>query len=420
MYHSTTDVYQIKRKAVRFAKSIVSKANQVEAKFVTHFIYGTLKSGSVLLKDIAVALHEGVQVKNTIERLSRNLSNPLSPSIRSHYTQKMVQALGKNPVIMVDDSDVIKPHGQAFESLGRVLDGSSRDNKMEKGYHVTEIVGLTAQKHQPVSLFSRIHSSREKRYKSTNDILFQGLHHVISHLEKKATFVFDRGYDMNALFDFMHQNKQQYIIRLTEKRNIHWKGKWFKAPVLRDSRKGKIKTDLTFRENGKTEKKAVYISHLNVTITASKRPICLVLVYGLGEQPMMLATNKPIRSKQDAIGIVRDYMSRWRIEEYFRFKKQHFGFEDFRVRSLMSMNNLNQLLTYALGMLGLVAEQSDTSQLFHRLIHNARALRRKVDFHYYQLAEGVMKTLAYARTGVQDWIPIRETGPHQLTMRLIC
>lgn len=420
MFHSTMDVYQIKRKAVNFAKSIVSKVSQVEAKFVSHFIYGILKSGSVILKDIAVALHEPAQVKNTIERLSRNLNRPLSPSIRTHYTQKIVDALGEKPVIMVDDSDVIKPHGRAFEAMGKVRDGSSKDNKMEKGYHVTEIVGLTAKQHQPVSLFSCIHSSWEKSYKSANDVLFKGLNHVISHLKQKATFIFDRGYDMNALFDFMHQNKQQYIVRLTEKRKIFWKGKWFKSPVLRDSRKGKIKTTLTFRENGKTQKKTVYVSHLNVKITASRRSIRLVLVYGLGEQPMMLATNKPIHGKRDAIGIVRNYMSRWRIEEYFRFKKQHFGFEDFRVRSLTSMNNLNQLLSFAIGMLGLVAETSDTGHLFHRLIHNARALRRDVGFHYYQLAEGVTKTLAHARTGIKDWIPIRETGPRQLTMKLIC
>ena len=56
---------------------------------------------------------------------------------------------------------------------------------------------------------------------------------------------------------------------------------------------------------------------------------------------MMLATNKAIKSKEDVVSIVRTYMSRWRIEEYFRFKKQHFGFENFRVRSLMSINNLN-------------------------------------------------------------------------------
>ncbi|WP_212965694.1 transposase [Lederbergia ruris] len=383
-------------------------------------IYGILKSGSIILKDIAVALNEPVQVKNTIERLSRNLGRSLSPSILSRYTQKVVKALGKEPLILVDDSDVIKPHGRAFEALGKVRDGSSKDHKIEKGYHVTEIVGLSANQKQPISLFSRIHSSWEKSYKSTNEVLFQGLNFVISHLKRNATFVFDRGYDMNALFDFMHQKKQQYIVRLTENRKIFWKGKWFKSTVLRDSRKGKIKTTLTFKENGKVKKETIYVSHLNVKITAGKRSIRLVLVYGLGEKPMMLATNKVIRGKKDAIQIVRAYMSRWRIEEYFRFKKQHFGFEDFRVRSLTSMNNLNQLLTYAMGMLGLLADESEHSGLFQRLIHNSRALRKDIRFYYYQLAEGISATLSHARTGIKDWIPIRNTGPRQLTLKLVC
>ena len=87
MFHSTTDVYQVKRKAIHFAKSIVSQVGQVESKFVIQSIYGILKSGSVILKDMAVALREPIQVKNTIERLSRNLSRPLSASILSLYTQ---------------------------------------------------------------------------------------------------------------------------------------------------------------------------------------------------------------------------------------------------------------------------------------------------------------------------------------------
>lgn len=420
MFYSTKDIYQVKRKSVNFAKSISKKAKQVETKFIADTIHGILKAGSIVLKDISVALHEPVQVKNTIERLSRNLKRPISPSVLFHYTQKVIKTLGESPVILVDDSDVIKPHGQAFEGMGKVRDGSSRDNKIEKGYNVTEIVGLTAEKKQPVSLFSHIHSSSQKNYKSANEILFQGLRHVMSHLKQKATFVFDRGYDMNALFDFMHQHEQHYIVHLTERRKFFWKGKWFKSSVLRDSRKGKIKTTLTFRENGKTEKKPVYISHLNVKITASRRSMRLVLVYGLGEKPMMLATNKPIRGKKDAIGIVHDYMSRWRIEEYFRFKKQHFAFENFRVRSLTSINNLNQLLTYAIGMLGLVTEASNTSQLYHRLIHNSRSLRKDIQFYYYQIAEGILKTLAYAKTGIKDWISTRSTEPRQLTMKLIC
>src|SRR5690625_3472643 len=111
----------------------------------------------------------------------------------------MISALGKQPVILVDDTDVIKPYGEKFESLGKVRDGSSKDNKIEKGYFGTEIVGLTANKKQPISLFSHLHSSIEKGYKSTNEILFQGLNQVIDSLSVKATFIFDRGYDMNAL-----------------------------------------------------------------------------------------------------------------------------------------------------------------------------------------------------------------------------
>ena len=85
-----------------------------------------------------------------------------SLDIQKNYIRKAVKALGKEPIILVDDTDVIKPYGEKFEALGEVRDGSSKGNKIEKGYLVTEIVGLAANKKQPVSLFSHIHSSKEK------------------------------------------------------------------------------------------------------------------------------------------------------------------------------------------------------------------------------------------------------------------
>jgi hypothetical protein len=419
MYNSTTDVYRTKRETINFAKKLVVKEKRVETKFVTQAIYGILRSGSIILKNIGTALNEPIKTENTIDRLSQNLQRNLSTEIQKNYIKKMLDSLEKHPVILVDDSDVIKPHGKKFEALGKVRDGSSLDNKIEKGYLMTEIVGLTTNKKQPVSLFSHLHSSKEKHYKSTNEVLFQGLNQVINNLQSKAVFVFDRGYDMNALFNFMYKREQNFIIRLTERRKIFWKGKWFKATTLRDSRKGKIKTNLIFRREGKEKKEKVYISHLNVRITASKKPIYLVLVYGLGETPMMLATNKIIQGKKDVINIVRTYMSRWRIEEYFRFKKQHFGFENFRVRSLKSINNLNQLLTYAIGLLGLLAEKMNSSTLPHLLIHNAKALRQDIQFYYYQLAEGILSTLAYAKEGIQGWFQIRRNCPRQLELKLV-
>lgn len=418
MFNSTTDVYATKRKTVNFGKSLVPAENRVESKFVTQSIYGILRSGSIILKKMATALDEPIKITNTIDRLSQHLNRPLSEDINKNYVRKMVSLLGDEPVVLVDDSDVIKPYGKKFEYLGQVRDGSSKDNKIEKGYHVTEMVGLTANNKQPVSLFSHIHSSREKGYKSTNTILFQGLEQVIEGVGKKATFIFDRGYDMNSLFNFMYKHEQNFIVRIKENRKLFWKGKWFKSATLRDSRKGKIKTELTFKEGNKVVEKTVYVSHLNIKITANKKPVTLVLVYGLGATPMMLVTNKHMGNKRDVIQVIRDYMSRWRVEEYFRFKKQHFDFENFRVRSLVSINNLNQLLTYAIGFIGLLASKRKSNLLTHRLLYNAKGLRKDIQFYYYQLAEGIFATLAYAREGIQGWFNMRRNEPQQLEFKL--
>ena len=94
--------------------------------------------------------------------------------------------------------------------------------------------------------------------------------------------------------------------------------KWTFATELRNCRKGKIKNNVFYK--GKNHE--AYISHVKVQITASRKDIYLVLVYGITEHPMMLATNKEIKSKEDVIKVARTYFSRWKIEEYFRCKKQ--------------------------------------------------------------------------------------------------
>lgn len=57
-------------------------------------------------------------------------------------------------------------------------------------------------------------------------------------------------------------------------------------------------------------------------------------MYGLADTPMMLATNIDINGKDDMYKIARLYFDRWKIEEYFKFKKQEYSFENFRVRTL--------------------------------------------------------------------------------------
>ena len=59
-------------------------------------------------------------------------------------------------------------------------------------------------------------------------------------------FVNDRGYDSNEIFNYYFSNKQLFVVRLTERRKVFFKGKWYNISTLRDSRKGKIKMNIMF------------------------------------------------------------------------------------------------------------------------------------------------------------------------------
>lgn len=75
----------------------------------------------------------------------------------------------------------------------------------------------------------------------------------------------------------------------------------------------------------------VSISHTKVTLPSNKKDYELVIVYELSEKrPLILLTNRGIHSKDDLIKIVRLCFSRWRIEEYFRAKKQRVWFRKYK------------------------------------------------------------------------------------------
>ena len=305
-----------------------------------------------------------------------------------------------DPVVHIDDSDVVKPDGYKFESLGIVRDGSestSSKNVYKKGYHVTEACVLTASDH-PVSIFSRIHSSSEKDYRSANSITFDAMDQGAA-LFGKAAFCMDRGYDDNKMFLKLDGLEQDYVICLTSKRKLLYHNKWTPATELRDRRKGKIKTSVFYR--GKDHE--AYLSHVKVQITASRKDIYLVLVYGITEHPMMLATNKEIRSKEDVIRVARIYFSRWKIEEYFRCKKQVFQFENFRVRKLHAINALNFYITVCMAFLAMISLDTESNALKAAIIKTANPVKEKVFFCYYRLTKGISGILSYAKEGVRFW-----------------
>jgi len=152
--------------------------------------------------------------------------------------------------------------------------------------------------------------------------------------------------------------------------------------------------------------------------TASKKDIYLVLVYGITEHPMMLATNKKIKSKEDVVNIALTYFSRWRIEEYFRCKKQMFQFENFRVRKLAAINALNFYITLCMAFPAHMSMKSETHALKAAIIQKADPIKEKVQFSYYRLAKGISGILSYAKEGIRLWFRTKRPSYRQLCLKL--
>lgn len=264
MSYFTSNTYQMKREIISFSNQISARLPKPEQKSFADMTYGIPASGSCLLTDVVDQLHEKTKKVHSVERLSRHLRNGISQQAMHSYLSRIRKWVPDQPVIHLDDSDIVKPTGFRFEALGLVRDGSrSTKNKSvyEKGYYVTEACVLTKNNH-PVSIFSRIHSAKEPLYTSVNTITFSALERAAALFEH-ATFVMDRGYDANSIFLKLEELKQNYVIRLTAKRKLFFHGKWIPVTRLRNQRKGKIKLPLFYRGLPHT----AWLSHVKVQIT---------------------------------------------------------------------------------------------------------------------------------------------------------
>ena len=407
MNNFTTNTYEMKREILNFSEKIAKKLSKSEKKFIQDIEYGIAASGSCLISDISRSLNEDIKLKNTIERLCDNLNSfDDAETLYNNYIEEIGDIYGKEPVVLFDDSDISKVYGKKFEDLDDVMDASSQDKKVTKGYHVCEATILTEKEKQLISVYSQIYSCKSKDFKSMNDYTFKSIETAKKVINRKFTGVFDRGYDDNKIIDYMDDN--YFIIRMNDRRNFLFKGKKKNAYEEAKKRKGKVRMTLWFDDNEEYE---VYISHTKVTLPHNGKDYELVFCYGLSEErPLILLTNRKIHSKDDVIKVVRLYFSRWRIEEYFRAKKQEYKFENIRLRTLKGINNLNLFLTIHLGHINKLAEEINRKLLSIKIIEASKSIRNKVIIWMSQFARGIKKILSYAHTGIKEWqkIEIRD------------
>lgn len=419
MNNFTTNTYEMKREILNFSEKMSKGLNKTSQKFISDMQYGLSKGKSCLISEISRALDEDILLKNTIERLCDNLlriSDEEKEKINENYNFIIKDMFPDEPIAIFDDSDIAKRYGKKFENLDRVIDGSSNNKETVNGYHVCEAVILGSKEKQPFSVYSEIYSCKSDGFVSKNKYTFDSIDTVRNILNRKSNMVFDRGYDDNKLIDYVDKNGDYFVIRMNDKRNFLFKGKRKNAYKEALKRKGKMRMELWFED----EKYEVSVSHTRVTLPYNKKNYELVFVYGLSDtRPLILLTNRSIHSKKDIIKVVRLYFYRWRVEEYFRAKKQEYEFENMRVRTLKAMNILNLMLRIHMGHMAILAEKMDNKLLSIKIIERSKALRNKIIVWLSQMARGIAEILSCARNGIKEWKKVEKREKYkQLKLKL--
>ena len=402
MNYFTLNTYEMKREIVNFADYLSRDCQfKTEKDFLRDILYGISASNSLMLSNISRELHEKIKIDNTIERLSIHLANDIDgkSSIEQNFFKFVRGMIPEAPIAIFDNTDICKPYSTKLEYLDMVVDASDPKKEKKPGYPVVNAVVLGKNRKQPIPVYSRIISTKDPEFKSMNNYTLESIAKTYEAIGK-FTGVFDRGYDDKKVFRYMDKLQLDFVIRLKTNRNFLFKGIAKNVLEQANNRKGKI----LFTAKFQGEEKKLTISYTRVQMTDGKHEeYTCIFVYGLGEEPMMLLTNKSVKDAHDARVIVRLYLDRWKIEQIHKAEKSAYGYEKMMMRTLKGMNNLNFVFMMLLGLIAKLIEEMDKKLLSIKIMERSQSLREDLIVFVGMFARGIKEILSYAYTGVASF-----------------
>lgn len=110
-----------------------------QSRFIRDMVYGIQATGDTILTDIARCVDSENRHRNVENRLSRNLqADGLARDLQDAVMGDAKRFIDRNTLIIVDPTDVCKPHAYKMEHLTLVRDASrsTKDNVVTtRGYH---------------------------------------------------------------------------------------------------------------------------------------------------------------------------------------------------------------------------------------------------------------------------------------------
>jgi hypothetical protein len=399
---------RLKAQLTKFSSELCGELSRPLEKFVAQMLFGIQASQDVKLSNIARSLKEEIPLIKTEDRLSRNLK---AAELEAELAPQLAAMAGRrvetNTVLCLDLSDIRKEYARKMEYLATIRDGSS--GELHEGYWLCAITGAEVQGSEILPLYQKLYSTRASDFHGENAEVLAAIDLVRGSTRGRGIWTIDRGGDRKHLLEPLLDRQQRFVIRSTGKRTVV--GKYHLERSVADFA---AKCRLRHRarvvkiQDGRERHIQLRFGVEQVRLPGRNQMLDLVVVAGFGKEPMMLMTNalNGARDSESLWWIVQIYLTRWKIEETFRFLKQSYNLEDIRVRKYQRLKNLVVLVTaaayFAATFLG---QKMKLRILCDKLLIISQRFFGIPPFRFYALADGIKRILAQTSPHPQQQPP---------------
>lgn len=386
------------QRLISFVESIADGCSRPAHKFLVTVLSAIIISGDVKLSNWGRAMWKKGRLIHQEKYFSRWMGSTRldDEKLRRAYLRMASKHVTSKHVIAFDGSDIAKPRAKKMPYLHGIHDGS--EGKPAIGYPLigVEAVGSTGR----IPLTLRIFSHRHPDFRSEADEHRRAIREVAEHVPDDCYWAFDRGFDDRKFFKLAEEEGINFVVRITKNRNLYHGEK--KIPVRNILKHVPLTHVFKLRKylDDESPLNIVRVGWLRIRLTdylpgggARRRPggkeYTVVVVHAPPyKHPLVAITNAPLKTDVDVEDVVNAYYWRWGIEEAFRYQKQLFNLEDFRVLRWEAMNRMMclTLLAYGFEALFIAKSPSLADNLITRV---ARAFGPIPRYRFYRFQDAL-------------------------------
>jgi hypothetical protein len=218
-----------------------------------------------------------------------------------------------------------------MECLAPVHDGST--GQAHAGYWLCAIAGAEVDGSEILPLYRKLYSAEAKDFTGENAAVLSGVDQVRAYTGGRGIGTMDRGGDRRKLLGTLLDRRQRFVIRSTGKRFVTGRDHLERSVAELGCRcRLRHRARVLKIQDGQEKTYDLRYGVEPIRLLGRDEPLDLVAVAGFGEEPMLLPTNalEGARDSQSPWWIAQIYLTRWKIEETFRFLMQSYRLEDIR------------------------------------------------------------------------------------------